>query len=79
MYRTFVDRILALGYCRYGLARLPEVELEVDAWGASDKLNNLLNRAMPLMKAAILKKVFRQLEVKWVKPHMKQLKLPVFK
>ena len=55
------------------------MELEVQAWGASDKLNSLLNRAMPLMKAAILRKVFRQLEVKWVKPHMKQLKLPVSK
>ena len=55
------------------------MELEVQAWGASDKLNSLFNRAMPLMKAAILRKVFRQLEVKWVKPHMKQLKLPVSK
>ena len=74
-----MSSLLTLCPYRYGLARLPVVELEVEAWGASDRLNSLLNTAMPLMKAAILRKVFRQLEVKWVKPHMKRLKLPVFK
>lgn len=61
-----------------GLAKLPTLDIKIQASGATDLLNNVLNSFMPVIKGAILSKLYRTMETKWVFPHMKDLVIPFF-